>query len=115
MIVPLAQKQINLNVLQTQKTKEDACFNPNPTRTNVAPFVFVIFGETGDLTKNKLIPALLNLFKAGLFNFLLWQSAERNILVYKDLLHACLFGENDSDEAWPCFVERLYYYNLNFN
>ncbi len=85
----------------------------------MSPFVFVIFGGTGDLTKNKLIPALLNLFKAGLlssgFSVVAVGRKEHSHASYKDLLHACLFGENDSDEAWPLFCERLYYYNLNFS
>src|SRR5271157_5362007 len=42
--------------------------NHAATNTEAAPCVMVIFGATGDLTKRKLIPALINLAQENLLS-----------------------------------------------
>ena len=79
-----------------------------------SPFVMVIFGATGDLARNKLIPALFNLYKTG-------QLAEKFYIIgfarrpfsdrdFSDLLLETIDLRNREDrKAWGIFAKNLYY------
>lgn len=73
-----------------------------------SPFVLVIFGATGDLAHNKLIPALFEMFKKKQLpeDFFIYGFARR------DLTHqqfAGLFEQFSSDNAWNSFAQHLFY------
>ena len=72
----------------------------------MSPFVIVIFGATGDLAQNKLIPALFSLFKSGHLGskFYIVGFARRPFSdeEYREMLKV-------DDEAWAAFSENLYY------
>jgi len=77
-----------------------------------SPFVMVIFGATGDLAKNKLIPGLYSLFKAKQLpeSFYIVGFARRP---FSDTE----FGEMFSVEepAWEEFAKHLYYQQGTFD
>ncbi|MBF0531640.1 MAG: glucose-6-phosphate dehydrogenase [Candidatus Omnitrophica bacterium] len=58
----MADKDFDNPVLQNQFL--ESCDLPEPEKP-IPPFVLVIFGGTGDLSRNKLIPALFQLFISG--------------------------------------------------
>lgn len=73
-----------------------------------SPFVMVIFGVTGDLTHNKLMPALFSLFKQRLFpedftliGFSRREMADEDLRNYFDKL------KNDTD--WQDFASHIIY------
>lgn len=71
-----------------------------------SPFVLVIFGATGDLAKNKLIPGLYSLFKE-------WRLPESFYIVgfarrpFSDSEFADMFAVDEP--AWQEFAKHLYY------
>ncbi len=69
-------------------------------------FVMVIFGGTGDLAKNKLIPALFSLFKAKQLpeDFFIVGFARRE---FSDEAYAQEFVQDDPH--WQTFAKHLYY------
>jgi glucose-6-phosphate 1-dehydrogenase len=77
----------------------------------MSPFVHVIFGATGDLAQNKLIPALFTLFKQGKIGkeFFIVGFARRP---FSDIEYAKMLGEAlgfDEDEEWEYFAKNIYY------
>jgi glucose-6-phosphate 1-dehydrogenase len=77
----------------------------------MSPFVHVIFGATGDLAQNKLIPALFTLFKQGKIGkeFFIVGFARRP---FSDVEYAQMLGETlgfDKDEEWEYFAKNIYY------
>lgn len=78
-----------------------------------SPFVLVIFGATGDLAGNKLIPALFSLFKAGELpkDFFIFGFARRDLTI-DDFQK--LFSETQKDEKWIDFAKHLYYQRGEF-
>src|SRR5260221_2577575 len=71
-----------------------------------SPFVLVIFGATGDLAKNKLIPALFGLFKTGQLpdSFFIVGFARRE---FSDTEYAQLFVAEEKE--WDEFAKHVYY------
>ena len=78
-----------------------------------SPFVMVIFGATGDLAKNKLIPALFSLFKQGSLpkDFFVFGFARRNI---SDTDFHALFSHLSSEPLWNDFTKHLFYQQGTF-
>jgi glucose-6-phosphate 1-dehydrogenase len=72
------------------------------------PFVMVIFGVTGDLTQNKLMPSLLSLFKQKLLpeEFLIIGFSRRN-LSSEELRD--YFPTLKNQEGWVDFARHLVY------
>jgi len=81
----------------------------------MTPFIIVIFGATGDLAHNKLIPALFNLFKEKQLSneFFIIGFARRDI---SDKEFADLFIQikNTTDDAWKEFAKHLSYQQGTF-
>jgi glucose-6-phosphate 1-dehydrogenase len=94
--------------------------DPTPDH-GAPPFTMVIFGATGDLTKRKLMPSLLNLAKDGLLagNFAVLGVAIQPMTdkEYRAKIEADL-AEIDPDalkfENWKWFRSRLYYMSGDF-
>lgn len=94
-----------------------------PVNIKSQPFIFVLFGATGDLTSRKIIPALYNLF---LDNWLPDQFAiigsSRSTLNDDDFRTKMQEAVNKhsrkgkADESkWKEFAERITYYSAEFN
>ncbi len=88
----------------------------NHKRQRVDPFTLIIFGASGDLTREKLVPALFRLFRQGLL-----PDAFRVIGVGRTDLGAGKFartlGEHrDAEcEGWADFAEHLAYHRLDYD
>ncbi len=78
-----------------------------------SPFAMVIFGATGDLAQNKLIPALFSLFKQNFLpkDFFVVGFSRRN---YSDDEFRDHFGELLEKPEWSDFSKHLYYQNGDF-
>ncbi len=78
------------------------------------PFILVIFGVSGDLTKRKIAPSLYNLFAEGYLpeNFAVVGFSRR--IATRASLHAWIergienYGDLRSQELWNSFKEHLY-------
>lgn len=79
-----------------------------------SPFVLVLFGATGDLAKNKLIPALFTLFKKHTLpkDFFIFGFARRDI---SDQAFAAFFENLASEKEWADFATHLHYQQGLFN
>lgn len=79
----------------------------------MSPFVMIIFGATGDLAKNKLIPALFSLFKQGSLptDFFVFGFARRDIT---DQAFHALFSKHAEDPLWADFTKHLFYQQGTF-
>lgn len=79
-----------------------------------SPFVFIIFGATGDLAHNKLIPSLFSLFKEGRLpkDFLIIGFSRREIT---DLEFRNSFDDFKRFKDWKNFSKHLQYQNGDFN
>ncbi len=79
-----------------------------------SPFVFVIFGATGDLAHNKLIPALYTLFSnKQLPEEFYIVGFSRRPLTQEEF--ADLFEEYRHKSEWKDFAKHLYYQQGNFD
>ncbi|MEK7502196.1 MAG: glucose-6-phosphate dehydrogenase, partial [Patescibacteria group bacterium] len=78
-----------------------------------SPFVMVIFGATGDLAQNKLVPALFALFKQKKLPdvFFIIGFSRRD---YSDDEFRDHFGELSQKPEWSDFSKHLYYQNGDF-
>jgi glucose-6-phosphate 1-dehydrogenase len=83
----------------------------------IAPFVMVIFGATGDLTARKLIPALYNLLEDGVLpeKFIIVGFARRSFTheAFRTLMKEAIVKHSRkkslSDKTWKTFSENLFY------
>ena len=77
-------------------------------------FVMVIFGATGDLAQNKLIPALLSLFNQNSLppEFFIVGFSRRD---YSDDEFRDHFGELSEKPEWSDFSKHLYYQKGDFS
>jgi glucose-6-phosphate 1-dehydrogenase len=77
----------------------------------MSPFVFVIFGATGDLAQHKLLPALFSLYKNNQLGdkFYIVGFARRELSdeAYAHMLREELGLQND--ERWNDFAKNIYY------
>lgn len=73
-----------------------------------SPFILILFGATGDLAKNKLIPALFTLFKKRELpnDFFIFGFARREMT---DTDFGNFFPEYASHPAWNDFIKHLHY------
>lgn len=78
-----------------------------------SPFVMVIFGATGDLTQNKLFPALFSLFKQNKLskNFYIIGFSRRKLT---DIEFENLFPSLSIQKSWNDFSTHLIYQKGNF-
>lgn len=77
----------------------------------MSPFVFVIFGATGDLAQHKLLPALFSLYKNNQLGdkFYIVGFARREL---SDEAYAHMLGDElevHKDETWQAFAKNIYY------
>lgn len=77
----------------------------------MSPFVFVIFGATGDLAQHKLLPALFSLYKNNKLGnkFYIVGFARRELT---DESYAHMLGDEldlHKDEQWQAFAKNIYY------
>ena len=74
----------------------------------MTPFVMIIFGATGDLTKTNLIPALFSLFKQKLLpeDFFIIGFARREMTIEQ---FTSSFTNLTQDEKWKTFTKHLSY------
>jgi len=102
-------------------TKTSANETPDPPARKADPCVMVIFGASGDLTKRKLIPALLNLAAAKLLpeafaiigyasNDLTTESFRTQLTEDIKQFASCPV----TPEMWAWFLKRLYYVRGDF-
>src|SRR6202158_2866874 len=96
---------------------------PNSTDAHPtgAPCVMVIFGATGDLTKRKLIPALINLAQEGLlskqFAIVGFASNDYTTETFRKALEEEIpkFASESIDlKMWDWIAERIYYVRGDF-
>jgi len=81
------------------------------------PFLLVIFGASGDLSRKKLFPALYRLNRDGLLppNFCIFGTARTAVDqgAFRELMRSAVessFGKDFDARAWEAFAERLYYH-----
>src|SRR6202790_2718158 len=86
-----------------------------------SPCVMVIFGASGDLTKRKLIPALINLAQEGLlsqqFAIVGFAFDQMNTDSFRSLLNEEIkkFEDHPVDpKLWQWFLDRIYYVQGDF-
>lgn len=74
----------------------------------VSPFVIVIFGATGDLAHNKLLPSLFGMYKAKQLpeDFFIFGFARREL---NDEDFGKLFEQFAHDKEWAAFTKHLFY------
>jgi len=79
-----------------------------------SPFIFVIFGATGDLAHHKLLPALFELFKQKQLpqDFYIIGFARREM---SDQDFSETFIEVNADPAWDAFSKHLFYQQGTFS
>ena len=96
----------------------------NPFRTGLEqsrrsePVTVVIFGATGDLTRRKLLPALLSLFRAGVTRLQVVGFARRSWGTegFRERAHEYLADAPDvSDEQRSAFIQTLSYVESSFD
>src|SRR5208282_2990031 len=95
--------------------------NHNDVNATGSPCVMVIFGASGDLTKRKLIPALINLKQEGLlseqFAIVGFAFDQMNTESFRAMLNEEItkFEEHPVDpKLWQWFLERIYYVQGDF-
>lgn len=78
-----------------------------------SPFVMIIFGATGDLAQNKLIPALFSLYKQKLLpeDFFIIGFSRRDFKIEE--FHE-YFQEQKNDAGWKEFASHLLYQSGSF-
>jgi len=78
-----------------------------------SPFIMVIFGATGDLANNKLIPALFSLFKKNHLpeDFYIFGFARREL---SDHEFRDIFSFVEKNDEWEKFAEHLFYQQGTF-
>lgn len=83
----------------------------------VSPFDFVIFGVTGDLSRQKLLPALFHRFCDGQID-----ATSRIVGVARgameadafiDMVHAACDGTAFDADKWAAFAKLLHYYEID--
>lgn len=81
---------------------------------NKSPFVMVIFGATGDLAQNKLIPSLFSLFKQKLLpqDFFIIGFSRREL---SDSDFRSYFKNVQNEEGWSEFTKHLFYQKGSFD
>src|SRR5258708_265939 len=97
-------------------TRDGEIILPAPQRP-APPCVIVIFGASGDLTHRKLIPALFDLFQAGLLSkHFAVLGFSRSPLTNEDFrrtaregIESYTSGRTTSDSAWAEFCRCLHY------
>ena len=79
----------------------------------MTPFILVIFGATGDLAQNKLIPSLFSLFKEKLLpeDFFIIGFSRRD---FKEAEFQDYFETQKSDPEWKNFAMHLGYQSGSF-
>lgn len=79
-----------------------------------SPFIMIIFGATGDLAQNKLIPSLFSLFKQNILpkEFFVIGFSRREI---KDLEFRDFFQDSSKDSKWKEFAKHLSYQKGDFS
>src|SRR6185437_4699195 len=85
-----------------------------------SPFILTIFGATGDLAKNKLIPSLFALFKAGELpeEFFIVGFARRSFTdaEFADMFKDLILQKTPTDKVlWSVFTKHLYYQQGTFD
>jgi glucose-6-phosphate 1-dehydrogenase len=95
--------------------------NHNEVSATGSPCVMVIFGASGDLTKRKLIPALINLKQEGLlseqFAIVGFAFDQMDTESFRSMLDAEItkFEEHPVDpQLWKWFLDRIYYVQGDF-
>ncbi len=96
----------------TQQTKR----SEKPSVRIREPFLLVIFGASGDLTRRKLVPAIYDLFCEGLlpesFTILGYARSEMDDEAFRGEMRDAIetFGrEGPDDDHWADFSQRLHY------
>jgi glucose-6-phosphate 1-dehydrogenase len=103
-------------------TRDGEVIAPAPQRP-APPCVIVIFGASGDLTHRKLIPALFDLFRAGLLSkHFAVLGFSRSQLANEDFrrtaregIESYTSGATSSDQAWEAFSKCLHYTSGQFD
>jgi glucose-6-phosphate 1-dehydrogenase len=95
--------------------------NQSDAAVTGSPCVMVIFGASGDLTKRKLIPALINLKQEGLlseqFAIVGFAFDQMNTDSFRAMLNEEItkFEEHPVDpKLWQWFLDRIYYVQGDF-
>src|ERR671920_541793 len=85
------------------------------TTTSLAPTTVVLFGATGDLSRRKLLPGLLHLYKTGLLREIAVVGTSLDPHTrdsFIDFARSAVeeYGGDDGDtEAWPEFSKLLHW------
>jgi glucose-6-phosphate 1-dehydrogenase len=99
-------------------TQVDRDSDVEPAGKSAGPCVFVLFGAAGDLTKRKLVPALLNLVRAKLLpdNFAVLGVSVDDLSLedFRNQITEFLQTTDDGREDLEWFRQRLFYERGDF-
>jgi glucose-6-phosphate 1-dehydrogenase len=97
------------------------CDIQSPT-TKVKPFVMVIFGGTGDLSKRKILPTLLHIFKEGElpseFAILGVARSAMDDDRYRNLIKEAIRASGEEpleEDGWMGFSRHLFYFSADIS
>ncbi|MES2273963.1 MAG: glucose-6-phosphate dehydrogenase [Chlamydiota bacterium] len=87
-----------------------------PAKESLSSQSFVIFGATGDLTKRKLIPALLHLYEKNVLpdSFLCISVGRREMDRAQFLKEVTLLLDEKDRELWDSFSQKIIYLSGSF-
>lgn len=81
------------------------------------PFIFLIFGATGDLSNRKLIPALFNLYRKKMFSkpFSIVAIGRRdfNDITFRDNVKLLLLEKNYDEKIIDQFIKKFDYFKMD--
>ncbi len=111
--------------MSADEIKNDEKLPPRRRDAVPEPFILVIFGASGDLTKRKLIPAVYSLFRQGLqpekFSVIGFARRPQTDAGFAEAMRQgieSLAHEITADEPkdlWPRFAARLFYHRGEFH
>ena len=81
------------------------------------PFIFLIFGATGDLSNRKLIPALFNLYRKKMFSkpFSIVAIGRRDFsdITFRDNVKLLLLEKNYDEKIIDQFIKKFDYFKMD--
>lgn len=82
-------------------------------KQKIDPTILVIFGATGELSRDRLLPALHRLFDHGLLPKLFWVVGfSRSVYTHQEFRK--ISKQPKAPKTWPAFAKKIFYVPGNF-